>query len=223
MRGVERQQPKRWWAIAGAAALALVAGWSLPHRSPDVSALAPAVADATPPSVAAAPSAAPSPAVVYVSGAVRSPGVYTLTPGKRVIDALKAAGGAVADADLARVNLASPLTDGEQIGVPKRGESLEPVVGPTNAGPSSTRRHSRRHSSTPRSGGAHKLSPGETLDVNTAGADELVRLPGVGPSLAQRIVEYRNANGRFEAVDDLQNVPGIGASKFEHLAPFVRL
>ncbi|MBV8670700.1 MAG: helix-hairpin-helix domain-containing protein, partial [Candidatus Eremiobacteraeota bacterium] len=80
--------------------------------------------------------------------------------------------------------------------------------------------HRARHGS---SRSSHKLQPGQTLDINTATETELTQLPGVGPGLARRIVEYRTANGPFQTVDDLQNVSGIGPSKFDRMAPYIRL
>ncbi|MBV8170806.1 MAG: ComEA family DNA-binding protein [Candidatus Eremiobacteraeota bacterium] len=217
---------KRWLA-AGAGVVALVVGILLPRQGGSVQPQAhdatvpPTLIHATGPPLAGDPSPTPSSLTVYVCGAVRSPGVYTFAPGSRVIDALKEAGGPLADADVEQINLAAPLADAMKVTVPHKGQTLAidramTVDGDTPA----THRH-RGHSRGGRS--AHKLSEGESLDVNTASAEELVQLPGVGPSLAQRIVDYRQQNGPFQTVDDLQNVPGIGPSKFDRLAPFVRL
>ena len=138
---------------------------------------------------------------VHVVGAVEAPGLVELPAAARVADALEAAGGPAADADLARVNLARPLIDGEQVFVPRPGEVLQgaPAVlppgsagqGPANdAGPTGT-------------------AP-EPVDLNTAGVAELDTLPGVGPVLAQRIVAWRTEVGPFTTVEDLTAVSGIG-------------
>lgn len=156
-------------------------------------------APAAPAEVAAAsPSAAPAPVVVHVAGAVRSPGVYELAAGARVWDAVQAAGGPVADAEVDAINLARPLGDGERIYVPRRGE------GPPGAGGA---------------GGGD----GGPLDLNTATAAQLETLPGIGPVLAARIVDYREQHGRFRSVRDLLKVAGIGPKKFASIEPHVRV
>jgi competence protein ComEA len=140
------------------------------------------------------------PIVVAVAGRVRRPGVVTLPAGARVIDALRAAGGALPGADLGLLNLARRLSDGElvAVGVPGAPDSGTPAAagGATSA-----------------AGGAGPTP----VDLNTATADQLDTLPGVGPVLAQRIVEWRAAHGRFDSVDQLQDVAGIGAAKFAQL------
>jgi competence protein ComEA len=158
---------------------------------------------------------------VYVCGAVHRPGVYLFTPGVRVNDAIERAGGALADADLEQLNLAQALNDAMKIDVPKKGQILATTL--TQEAPTSEdgranhrARHRGGHSS-------HKLQPGQTLDINTATEAELTQLPGVGPGLARRIVEYRTANGPFQTVDDLQNVSGIGPSKFDRMSPYIHL
>jgi len=156
-----------------------------------------------------------------------------LAPGSRVVDAVAQAGGLASDADPEAINLAEPLVDGMKIDVPKRGAraatysfdagSTAYDVASTSAmaAGSSSHRSSTHH----RSGrsGVSKLQPGQTVDVNTASESELERLPGVGPSLARRIIEYREANGPFATPDDLQNVSGIGPSKFAKMEAFVRV
>jgi competence protein ComEA len=221
------QLDKRWLAV-GAAAAALAFGLWLPRPGGTPHGLA--VANATvPPQLVrpsgddAVPPTAPaaSEMAVYVCGAVKNPGVYTFGPGKRVVDALQRAGGPLADADIEQINLAEPLNDAMKVTVPHKGQVLAiGTAGSSDSAALGGRHHRHSHGG---SRGAHKLTTGQTLDVNTASAEELVQLPGVGPSLAQRIVDYRLQNGPFQTVDDLQNVPGIGPSKFDRLAPFVRL
>ena len=138
--------------------------------------------------------------IVYVSGAVRAPDVYQLAKAARVKDLILAAGGFSADADPEQINLADHLTDGEHIQVPRQGETA------------------------PGSGGSD-LAAGDTpsaaFDINTAGADELDGLPGIGQALAQRIIEYRAANGPFKSAEELRNVKGIGPALFEQIAPLI--
>jgi len=217
------------WLVVGCGVLALAVGLLVPR--PSAFATRGAHADATvPPELARTDAPLPPPDVsptvsrltVDVCGAVRNPGVLELAPGTRAIDAVKAAGGPLPEADLDRVNLAQPLVDAMKLCVPRKGQSAafdSSQVDDAAAPYRSTRHHGRgAYGRT-----SNKLLPGQTLDVNTATADELTRLPGVGPGLAQRIVEFRLQNGPFQSTDDLQNVPGLGASKFERLAPFVRL
>ncbi|MDQ1715159.1 MAG: competence protein ComEA [Frankiaceae bacterium] len=135
--------------------------------------------------------------VVAVEGKVRKPGVVRLPAGSRVIDAVAAAGGAVPGTDLATVNLAAKLSDGQQI-----------VVGGSTVG------------SAP---GADGATPSGPLNLNQASAGQLDGLPGVGPVTAERIVAWRTAHGGFQRLDQLQDVPGIGPSKFTQLRDLVTL
>lgn len=137
-----------------------------------------------------------------------------------MVDAVNQAGGLAREADDEAVNLAEPITDGMKIDVPKKGAPRDLSADAAEAPASS--RHTSRHRGSGRSG-SHKLQPGQTLDINTASEAELTQLPGVGPSLARRIVEYREANGPFATVDDLQNVSGIGSSKFAKMEQFIKL
>jgi competence protein ComEA len=223
---------RRWLAV-GAGVAALATGFLLPHPSPPATQVAPQAT--VPPqlglgidaSLSASPSPSPGGVAVYVCGAVAKPGVYRLEAGARVEDAVKAAGGPTSAADLDLINLAEPLTDAMKVCVPRKGQALSDFgiadAAAAQAAAGSGRHHRGRSRGGGSRGGAHKLQQGQTLDVNTAAADQLVALPGVGPSLAQRIVDYRQQYGPFQTVDDLQNVPGIGPSKFDKMQPFVRL
>jgi len=157
---------------------------------------APAVAIASG-SVTASPSAsATATLIVDVAGAVRKPGVFEFEPGDRVIDAVERAGGALEKADLTLLNLAAPLTDGQQILVPKKGDA--PPVG------------------APVAGGA----PGGTaalVNINTADEPTLETLNGVGPVLAAAIIQYRTEHGPFASIDQLDEVSGIGPATLEDL------
>ena len=145
-------------------------------------------------------------AVVHVTGAVTAPGVVTLPAGARVTDALNAAGGAAPDADVEQLNLARVVVDGEQIRVPRQGETLPPAP-PAQAGTSATAG----------AGAGSGGSAGGQVNINTADATVLEALPGVGPALAKRIVDYRAEHGPFASVDALIDVPGIGQAKLEAL------
>ncbi len=131
---------------------------------------------------------------VHVSGSVAAPGLYVLYDGARVVDAVAAAGGFAAGADETAVNLARPVSDGEQLHVP--------VVGAA-AGPA------------PPDGGDGRVN------LNTADAAALDTLPRIGPAMAARIIEWRDANGRFTSVEDLLSVPGIGDKMLETLRDLV--
>jgi competence protein ComEA len=146
--------------------------------------------------------------VVYVSGRVRHPGVVSLASGSRVQDALKAAGGALPRSDLTSINLAQLLADGEQILVAKVGAGSSVSAGSPGAGPG---------------GGAGGRSGGAVVDINTGDVTALDSLPGVGPVLAQRIVDWRTAHGRFTSVDELDEVSGIGDKLMAEIRPHVRV
>lgn len=141
---------------------------------------------------------------VHVVGAVRRPGLYRLPDGSRVDDAVRRAGGAKPRAELALVNLAAPVADGQQVVVPVRSAA-------SNSAPAGA--------ALP--GGAE--SPGRTVHLNSATLEELDTLPGVGPVTAQKILDYRTANGAFRSVDELDAVPGIGPARLAELRPLVDL
>jgi competence protein ComEA len=145
--------------------------------------------------------------VVYVAGAVASPGVYSLSADARVQQAIGAAGGAIADADLDSMNLAAPIRDGDRVYVPHVGVAVPVVVGASGA------------SGTTASSG-HVAGP---IDLNRASVDELDGLPGIGPATAAAIVTYREQKGPFSSVDDLLGVPGIGPAKVEAIRSLVKV
>lgn len=173
---------------------------------------------------------------VHVAGAVNNPGVYTLPAQGRAVDAIAAASGAAADADLDRVNLAGALSDGVQIYVPHRGETaapaqIQPNGGTANAGQGNAANGAAQNGA---SQGGAQPHPARTLtpagsaqkgstpvNINTATAEELQTLPRIGPAMAQRIIAWREAHGGFRSVDELDAVPGIGPSMLENLRPLV--
>lgn len=160
-------------------------------------------------------STGPSSIVVYVSGAVKTPGVYTLAPGSRVDDAVRAAGGLSERAESAGTNLAAQLSDGEHVHVAAAGESAPSgALGPSSGSESAGGEKGSGAKSSGK-GAGKKAAPGQKagaakVNVNTAGAEELQTLPGVGPATAKAIVAWREENGRFRSVDDLLDVSGIG-------------
>ncbi|MBM3947663.1 MAG: ComEA family DNA-binding protein [SAR202 cluster bacterium] len=140
---------------------------------------------------------------VYVTGAVRNPGVYEVKAGDRLAEVLAAAGGPTEGADLIAVNLAARVRDEEHRHVPKVGEAVE-VAGGAD-GPSGV------------------VSASGRLDINTATADELVALPGIGQVRAQAIIRYRDANGPFARVEDLLEVEGIGPATLEAIRDLIEV
>ncbi|MEU4423140.1 ComEA family DNA-binding protein [Actinoplanes sp. NPDC024001] len=155
-----------------------------------------------------APSGASGEVVVAVGGKVRKPGLVRLAPGARVADALTAAGGADPGVDVATLNLARRVTDGEliMVGVSVPPGAVPPGAVPPGAAPS---------------GGAAPGTAGALVNLNTATLADLDRLPGVGPVLAQRILDTRDAQGGFRAVGDLRKVDGIGDARYEQLKDLV--
>lgn len=144
--------------------------------------------------------------VVDVAGAVARPGVVTLDDGARVEDALAAAGGVIDGADLRGVNRAARLSDGQRVYVPLDGEATPAISDPFGGAGSGLD-----------AGGGSALDAPQLVNINSAGADELDALPGVGPSTARAIVEDREANGPFAMPEDLMRVSGIGEKKFAKL------
>ena len=152
---------------------------------------------------------------VHVVGQVRRPGIVTLGAGARVADAIDEVGGATGRADLGSVNLARLLVDGEQVVVPKPGESIAAAPAPGAAAPAA----GAPAGGAPAGGAAP--AAGDTVNLNTADLATLETLPGVGPVLAQRILDWRTEHGRFTAVEELGEVSGIGDKIYAQLAPKV--
>jgi competence protein ComEA len=193
-------------ALAGvallAAIVAVVVAWSSSSRlAAKPAAAVPAVAVPKLPGATPAPAASSQPPdlVVDVAGKVRRPGLVKLPAGSRVADAIAAAGGALPQTSTIGMSLARKVIDGEQL-----------VIGePQPAG------------STAQTSGSFASSG--LLDLNTASASDLEGLPGIGPVLAQRVIDWRTAHGGFASVDQLREVSGLGGKKFDVLAPLVRV
>ena len=201
-----RTDPGRRGAVAlvvVALLAALAAGAYVWHGRPQSQAIPPPSVVSAPRS--ASPSAGSPSLVVAVTGKVRRPGVVTVAAGARVIDVLKAAGGPLPGADLGMLNLARKVTDGELVAV---GIAASAPTGPEAGAPAPTE-------------GAPGAAPAGPVDVNTATAAQLDALPGVGPVLAQRILDARTAQGGFTAVSDLRKVDGIGDARYEQLKDLV--
>jgi competence protein ComEA len=194
-------------AVAAAVVIAFLTWRSRPVAvsAPPVAAVSPVAATSPAPSGRASPSG--TPIVVAVAGKVRRPGVVKLATGARVLDAVAAAGGPLPGADLGLLNLARRLSDGELVVV-----GLPAATVPAGAA-----------GAVPVAPATGVDSSGTALDLNAATVEQLDGLPGVGPVLAQRIVDYRTAHGRFDSVDQLRDVDGIGDAKFAQLRDRVRV
>lgn len=149
---------------------------------------------------------------VHVAGAVRRPGVYRLPPGARIDDALRRAGGPRPRADLDAVNLAAKLEDGRQVVVPVRGGAPPGVAVP--GGPPAA-------AGAAAATGAGAAAPAQPVNLNTATLEQLDTLDGVGPGIANRILDYRRQHGGFRRVEELGEVPGIGDKRLAALTPLV--
>lgn len=216
---------QRWLAWVGLGRLLLAAVsvvvvsaglfWLVRTEPPPVEASLPMSAATVPTATLPPPEAAvvsapidsptgPAQVIVHVAGAVSAPGVHELGAGARVVDAVRAAGGPVGDADLDGLNLASPLVDGQRVYVPVAGE-VDPASVPSGA----------------TAGVSETASAPGPVDLNTATAEQLESLPGVGPATAAAIIDDRDRNGPFASVDDLDRVSGIGPAKLSAIRDLV--
>jgi len=193
-----RFHPREAGALAVLGFLLLIGAGLAYMRARPAAAIAPP-AGAVSASASAGASSAPANAIVVdVVGAVRKPGVYDFAQGARVIDAVRAAGGLLPDAEPQAINLARPLVDGEQVVVPKKGEAPPAAAG-----------------------GDSVQQPGGKVNINSAGESDFENLPGIGPVLAQKIVDYREQHGPFRSIQDLMKVSGIGQKKFDSLSAYI--
>lgn len=143
---------------------------------------------------------------VYVTGAINKPGVVTVKEGARTADAVNACGGLLPTADAEKVSMAQVLKDGQQVRVPEKA-----VPETTAAAKSGSVNPAAK------SGTSSKAAPSGQVNINTASAEELDTLPGIGPAMAQRIIEFRETEGAFTSIEDIKKVKGIGEAKFEKM------
>ncbi len=151
--------------------------------------------------------------MVHISGQVVNPGVITLEEGARVIDAVNAAGGLTAEADINKVNLAYILADAQKIYIPsiKEKEDVEVISEASGSSAEVSGKEGKNETKT----------ENLMININTASEAELQKLPGIGSSIAARIVAYRKENGKFTTIEDIQNISGIGTSKFNNIKNYI--
>jgi competence protein ComEA len=217
--------PARVAGVVASVALVVAGGWwllrppslpveaSLPIAAPvSVPSADPAASTTIIPPTSTVP--VPTEVVVHVAGAVQLPGVYHLPVGSRVVDAVTAAGGVTGTARPELVNLASVLRDGDRVYLPTADEAVGAAAVPVGITPSAS-----GGGGAPGAGGS--AAPAGPIDLNSATAEQLDALPGVGPSTAAAIVAHRDQNGPFASVDALGDVRGIGPAKLEAIRPLV--
>ena len=168
------------------------------NRDSDISENSPAIQKEVPP------------LIIHITGAVKSPGVYQLKSTDRIVDAVKIAGGATEEANLDLINLAALLKDGQKIIVPSK---------IYNENGEETNKNIDNNAEVMYSSSSSSIS-GE-ININTANATMLQALPGIGPVLSERIIEYRNQNGLFGIIDDIKDVSGIAEKKFEGIKDLI--
>lgn len=149
--------------------------------------------------------------VVHITGEVKKEGVIYLKKGARIVDAIKEAGGETKEADLSQVNLAYELQDGQKIYIPNKNEKISQYIIGKNGETMNDNSANTGNESTSYN------KEGAKVNINTASQAELDSLPGIGPALAQRIIDFRVENGNFNSIEDIQNVKGIGDSKYEDI------
>ena len=143
---------------------------------------------------------------IHITGEVKKPGVVQLNLGDRIIDAIEKAGGETKQADLSQVNLAYKVEDGQKIYIPNKNEKISEYIWSGNGDNNGDSNLNNK-----------EQKEGNKVNINTASQSELDGLPGIGPALAQRIIDFREENGEFKSIEDIQNVKGIGNSKFEDI------
>ena len=144
--------------------------------------------------------------IIHMSGEVKKPGIVRLEEGQRMEDAINAAGGLTEDADLSKVNLAYVLEDGIKVNIPNKNENKEEYI-TKDIGESIIENDNK----------SERKENKSMININKATQTELETLQGIGPSLATRIIEYREQNGKFNTIEDVKNVSGIGDTKFENI------
>ena len=145
---------------------------------------------------------------IHIIGEVKKEGIVYLEASSRIVDAIKEAGGATKEADLSQINLAYELQDGQKIYIPNKNEKISEYI-TMSSGNNVIIEENNSSAETERKE--------NKVNINTANVNELDNLPGIGPSLAQRIIEYREENGNFKSIEELQNIKGIGESKYSDI------
>lgn len=145
---------------------------------------------------------------IHIIGEVKKEGIVYLEASSRIVDAIKEAGGATKEADLSQINLAYELQDGQKIYIPNKNEKISEYI-TMSSGNNVIIEENNSSAETERKE--------NKVNINTANVNELDNLPGIGPSLAQRIIEYREENGKFKSIEELQNVKGIGEAKYSDI------
>ena len=149
--------------------------------------------------------------IVHVTGEVKKPGVVRVKEGSRVEDIVKAAGGLTENADISNINLAYVVEDGTKIRIPSTDDEKQEEYITQSIGEGIIMQEESNNSRS------------SIVNINTANETELEELPGIGASIAGRIIEYRNKNGKFKSIEDIKNVTGIGDSKFEKIKSLIRV
>lgn len=163
--------------------------------------------------------------LVYITGEVVNPGVVILNEGSRIVDAINAAGGTTSKANVTKVNLVFVLEDGMKVNIPnnsdlKNNSNFEYIT--LNSGDGRNDDYIRNDSDSKNTKSSYSKSY-DIVNINTATQTELESLPGIGPSLALKIINYRKENGKFSSVEEIKNVSGIGESKFEDLKKYLNI
>ena len=152
--------------------------------------------------------------IVHIIGEVKKEGIVSLKEGDRVIDAIRKAGGETKNADLSQVNLAYILSDGQKIYIPAKNEKIDNFVISSNEAEIIDNKGNKNSESSNMS---------SKININTATESQLDTLPGIGPSTATKIIEYRNTNGKFKKIEDIKEVRGIGEAKYEDLKKYITI
>ena len=147
--------------------------------------------------------------VIHIAGAVKKEGVYEIMEGSRVADVIEIAGGLLDDSDISSVNLAEIVYDGTKIYIPKKNEEIKNDSQIVNNNKVDNDNSSNKNNKT--------STNSQKININSATQTELETLPGIGPSTAMKIIEYRNNNGKFKNIDEIRKVTGIGENKYEKI------
>lgn len=202
-------QPGRWYVAAVALVVLVIGGVVVFRKDPPPPELSlPMAASAGEPSTTSTTSTVPAEIVVHAAGSVNQPGIYYLPSNARVADLIERAGGPAKGAEIDAINLASPLVDGQRVYIPRKDEIPAGAMA-TGIGSSDV--------------ASERGEVGKMIDLNTATADQLEALPGVGPATAKSILEARKQKGRFNSVDELLDIRGIGEAKMAEIRPLVRV